>query len=271
MLEFVRICHVYADKTSPAKSKTWNFLILASSAISPSMPGHRLTQQPQTVSWSSLESQKSAKEQGSIRFKHAMSSSSQSTWEATKGFSFQTPGCKRSLAAFPSPESTSLLGLVTMTLAELPTALATKQCWEMSTMPWVYNTALKCHLSHLSIQGATVEEATGSLSSVIYSLVKSFTLSPQPYSKYKSCGTLNQNQVCYQSKGSEILEHSALARTHKRVCLQCHPNCWAFSMSMWEICTYGHFFKGFKSCSRENGERVVRSHRMDAHACDTVN
>lgn len=140
------------------------------------MPGHRLTQQPQTVSWSSLESQKSAKEQGSIQFKRAMSSSSQSTWEATKGFSFQTPGCKWSLAAFPSPESTSLLGLVTMTLAELPTALATKHCWEMSTMPWVYNTALKCHLSHLSIQGATVEEATGSLSSVIYSLVKSFNI-----------------------------------------------------------------------------------------------
>ena len=39
------------------------------------------------------------------------------------------------------------LGLVTKALAQLPVPLATEQCWVMSTVPWVHNTALRYHFS----------------------------------------------------------------------------------------------------------------------------
>lgn len=46
MLGSVRICHIYVDKTPLAKPETWNALVVASSAVSPSLPGPQLRQQP---------------------------------------------------------------------------------------------------------------------------------------------------------------------------------------------------------------------------------
>lgn len=81
MLDSVRICHVYVDKTPPAKSQTWNALAVASSAVSPSLPGPQLRQQPGTGPWSHLGWQEAAREQGPACSKYTTSSSSQSAWE----------------------------------------------------------------------------------------------------------------------------------------------------------------------------------------------
>lgn len=85
----VRICHVYVDKTPLAKSKTWNALVVASSAVSPNLSGPQLRQQPQTGSWSNLGCEEAAREQGCDCSKYITSSSSHSTWETTKlGYSW---------------------------------------------------------------------------------------------------------------------------------------------------------------------------------------
>lgn len=84
MQDSARICRVYVDETPPAKSKTRNALVVASSTVSPSLPGPQLRQQPLTEPWSDVRCQEAAREQGSARSKYTTSSSSQSTWEITK-------------------------------------------------------------------------------------------------------------------------------------------------------------------------------------------
>lgn len=135
---------------------------------------------------------------------------------------------------------------------------------------WEGNTALLSNTTYpsLSIQGARPEETPCTLTPWV---TPWNNLSPEPWapegiwglwhSAVRRCATTTVTRDIKAPCISQNM-HTCLATPM----VLSHHN----FKTIWQICTYKSFIKGFKPRHRENGERVITSQRMEVLAHVTV-